>query len=133
MLLDHPNDPDRQVGEIFRRLSSLREACGEAALTRCVAAVLVTLGASAMAEAEIRARALTEPTGPRPRDVRVTAWAQRTTADPFDRASSRAKNGAQGTQDPAQRIDAGDGNGSHDQGTSPALVGCSATHRCTNT
>ena len=84
MHLDHPHDPDRQIGEVFRRLSSLRETCGEAAVSRCVSALLVTLGASAMAEAERQAAALAEPAGPRPGDVRVTAWAQRTTADPFD-------------------------------------------------
>ena len=48
MSLDNPHDPDRQIGEIFQKLSALRVACGEAALTRCVSAVLVTLGASAM-------------------------------------------------------------------------------------
>lgn len=84
MSLDNPHDPDRQIGEIFQKLSALRVACGEAALTRCVSAVLVTLGASAMAEAERRAHALAEPAGARPRDVRVTAWAQRKDSEPFD-------------------------------------------------
>lgn len=84
MHLDNLNDPDRQIGEIFRRLSSLREACGEAALSRCVTAVLVTLGASALAEAERRARTLAERTCPVTPGVRVTSWAQRKSAEPFD-------------------------------------------------
>jgi hypothetical protein len=84
MPLDHPNDPDRQIGEVFRRLSSLRDAFGDASLSRCVSAVLVTLGASALAEAEQRAGALAKPTGARQGDIRVTPWSQRTGSEPFD-------------------------------------------------
>lgn len=71
------HDPDRQVGEVFRRLSSLK-ALGEDAFARAVQAVLVALGRAAHEEGERRARALAEmTTGPRPGDVRVTAHARR--------------------------------------------------------
>ena len=52
MNLHEPNlshDPDRQVGEVFRRLSSLKEL-GEDAFERAVRAVLVTLGRAAHEE-----------------------------------------------------------------------------------
>ncbi|KQO76362.1 hypothetical protein [Methylobacterium sp. Leaf88] len=79
MNLHDPNlshDPDRQVGEVFRRLSSLKEL-GEEAFERAVRAVLVTLGRAAHEEGERRARRLAERTAPRSGDVRVTAHARR--------------------------------------------------------
>lgn len=79
MNLHEPNlshDPDRQVGEVFRRLSSLKEL-GEDAFERAVRAVLVTLGRAAHEEGERRARRLAERTAPRSTDVRVTAQARR--------------------------------------------------------
>ena len=79
MNLHEPNlshDPDRQVGEVFRRLSSLKEL-GEEAFERAVRAVLVTLGRAAHEEGERRARRLAERTAPRSGDVRVTAHARR--------------------------------------------------------
>lgn len=79
MNLHEPNlshDPDRQVGEVFRRLSSLKEL-GEDAFERAVRAVLVTLGRAAHEEGERRAERLAECTAPRSGDVRVSAHAQR--------------------------------------------------------
>ncbi|CAO4145439.1 hypothetical protein LPLAFNJD_LOCUS1941 [Methylorubrum aminovorans] len=89
MNLHEPNlshDPDRQVGEVFRRLSSLKEL-GEDAFERAVRAVLVTLGRAAHEEGERRARRLAERTAPQSGDVRVTAHARRRgDPDGFDNA-----------------------------------------------
>ncbi|AIQ92453.1 hypothetical protein [Methylobacterium oryzae] len=78
------HDPDRIIGDIFCRLSRCRESLGEDSLVKVAAAVRVALGAAVLEEAERRAAALAERTGPRPRDVRVTAWARRTGGDPYD-------------------------------------------------
>ncbi|MEN3230232.1 hypothetical protein PUR21_21755 [Methylorubrum rhodesianum] len=79
------HDPDRIVGEIFDRLATCRAEMGPASLQRVAAAVRQALGAAVLSEAERRARALAERTGgPRPRDVRVTSWAQRKESEPLD-------------------------------------------------
>ena len=70
------HDPDRQVGEVFRRLSALK-SLSEDAFDRAVRAVLVALGRAAHDEGERRARALAERTHAKPTDVRVTAYARR--------------------------------------------------------
>lgn len=73
-----PHDPDRLVGELFRRLSSLRSlGINEDAFSRAVQAALVALGRAAHEEGERRARRLAERTAPRSGDVRVTAHARR--------------------------------------------------------
>ncbi|MEL6060207.1 MULTISPECIES: hypothetical protein [unclassified Methylobacterium] len=81
MNLHDPNlsyDPDRLVGELFRRLSSLKGlGIDGGGFSRAVQAALVALGRAAHEEGERRARALAERTGPRPTDVRVTAHARR--------------------------------------------------------
>lgn len=79
------HDPDRIVGEIFDRLATCRAEMGTASLRRVAAAVRQALGAAVLSEAERRAQVLAERTsGPRARDVRVTSWAQRKGAEPFD-------------------------------------------------
>ncbi|GAA0282549.1 hypothetical protein LNAOJCKE_1476 [Methylorubrum aminovorans] len=87
MNLHDPNlshDPDRQVGEVFRRLSAMK-SLNEDAFDRVVSAVLVALGRAAHEEGERRARALAERTAPRATEVRVTAHARRTgDPDGFD-------------------------------------------------
>lgn len=75
------HDPDRQVGEVFRRLSAMR-SLNEDAFARVVHAVLVALGRAAHEEGERRARTLAERTAPRAGDARVTAYAQRRRPDP---------------------------------------------------
>jgi hypothetical protein len=75
---DLSNDPDRLVGELFRRLSALKGlGIDEGAFSRAVHAALIALGRAAQEEGERRAKALAELTGPRPTDVRVTAHARR--------------------------------------------------------
>ncbi len=80
MNLHDPNlqthDPDRQIGDVFRRLSSLK-SLHEEGFGRVVHAVLVALGRAAHEEGERRARRLAERTAPRSTDVRVTAHARR--------------------------------------------------------
>ncbi|MCG5249507.1 hypothetical protein [Methylorubrum extorquens] len=78
------NNPNHVIGDIFRRLAACRESLGEDSLVKVAAAVRVALGTAVLQEAERRAAALAERTGPRPRDVRVTAWARRTGGDPYD-------------------------------------------------
>ncbi len=79
------NDPDRIVGEIFDRLATCRAEMGRASLHRVAAALRVALGAAILTEAERHAAYLAERTGgPRPRDVRVSVWAQRKDAEPLD-------------------------------------------------
>lgn len=79
------HDPENIVGEIFDRLATCRAEMGHASLQRVAAAVRQALGAAVLREAERRAAVLAERTGgPRPRDVRVTVWAQRTGGDPLD-------------------------------------------------
>lgn len=77
------HDPDRQVGEIFRRLSSMRFQFGEDAFERVVRAVLQAMGAAAMREAERNAAFLREREAlrrrgpgfePRPRRIPVDDW-----------------------------------------------------------
>ncbi|MCF6949736.1 hypothetical protein L4M90_28690, partial [Klebsiella pneumoniae] len=75
------HDPDRQIGEVFRRLSSMK-SLHEEGFARVVHAVLVALGRAAHEEGERRARTLAERTAPRSGDVRVTAYAQRRRPDP---------------------------------------------------
>lgn len=70
------HDPDRQVGEVFRRLSAMK-SLNEDGFARVVHAVLVALGRAAHDEGERRARALAERTHAKPTDVRVTAYARR--------------------------------------------------------
>ena len=75
---DLPHDPDRLVGELFRRLSALKSlGIDEATFARVVHAALVALGRAAQEEGERRARVLAEFTGPKPTDIRVTAHARR--------------------------------------------------------
>lgn len=73
-------DPDRLLGEVFRRLSLMRAELGEYAFARAVQAVLAALGGAALEEAERRARTLRDRTTLSSADVRVTAAAAR----PFD-------------------------------------------------
>lgn len=73
-----PQDPDSQIGLIFKRLAGIYGSCGEPGLETAVRATLVALGRVALEEGERRARALSERTSPRPGDVRVTAQARRT-------------------------------------------------------
>ena len=79
-----PQDPNSQVGLVFRRLAGVRETFGEPALERVVRATLVTLGRAAHEEAEARARHLAERTAPPPPAVRVTSTARRHDADAFE-------------------------------------------------
>lgn len=82
-----PNrDPDRLVGEVFKRLSALRAlGIDEASFSRAVHAALIALGRAAHDEGERRARALAERAAPERKDVRVTAHARRTgDPDTFD-------------------------------------------------
>ncbi|MCP1558841.1 UNVERIFIED_ORG: hypothetical protein M2438_002931 [Methylobacterium sp. SuP10 SLI 274] len=80
----HAPDPDSLLGILFRRIFLLRTELGEPAYERSLKALLVALGASALDEAERRARALEGRTGPRPSDVRVTATAARRQSEPLD-------------------------------------------------
>ncbi|MBD8907194.1 hypothetical protein [Methylorubrum zatmanii] len=80
----YASDPDSLLGILFRRICVLRTELGEAAYERSLRALLVTLGASALDEAERRARDLEERIGTRPSDVRVTATAARRQPEPLD-------------------------------------------------
>jgi hypothetical protein len=77
-------DPARQVGEIFRRLSGCQATYGEAGFTRIAKTVLVALGRAAMDEAERQARHLRERTAPAPPGIRVSATARRVDFDNWD-------------------------------------------------
>ena len=80
-----PQDPDSQVGLVFRRLSAMRAEFGPGdALDRAVRATLVTLGRVAHEEAEARARHLAERAAPPPPGTRVTSTARRHDADAFE-------------------------------------------------
>lgn len=75
---------DVLVGDLFRRLFLMRDL-SETAFRAAVEGALVALGRAAHDEAEARARRLADRTGPRPADVRVTAWGQRRIdTDTFD-------------------------------------------------
>lgn len=74
------DDPDRGLGEVFTRMARLRAGLGEPAYARCVSAVLATIGRVALEEAERRAEAL-DARRPRPTDVRVRPFADRTPPD----------------------------------------------------
>ena len=85
MITSDTHDPASQVGEIFKRLASARDALGEPSFGRVVSAVLIALAAATLVEAERHAKALAERTGgARPTDVRVTAWNQRKGGEPLD-------------------------------------------------
>lgn len=73
-------DPDRGLGEVFCRMSRLRAGLGEEAYARGVTALLAALGRVALEEAERRAAAL-EGRRPRPADVRVRPFADRSPPD----------------------------------------------------
>lgn len=77
-------DPARQVGEIFRRLSGCHATYGEAAFARIAAAVLVALGRSALEEAEAQALRLRERSAPAHPGIRVSATARRVDFDAWD-------------------------------------------------
>ncbi len=72
------------LGILFRRIFLLRTELGEPAYERSLKALLVALGASALDEAERRARILEGRTGPRPSDVRVSSTAARRQPEPLD-------------------------------------------------
>lgn len=78
------SDPDSLLGILFRRIFLLRTELGEPAYERSLKALLVALGASALDEAERRARILEGRTGPRPSDVRVSSTAARRQPEPLD-------------------------------------------------
>ena len=78
------HDPARQVGEVFRRLASAREAFDETAFSRIVRAVLVALGRAVLEEAERQARRLRERTAPGRLGVKVSATARRIDFDGWD-------------------------------------------------
>jgi hypothetical protein len=77
-------DPARQVGEIFRRLSGCQATYGEAGFARIAAAVLVALGRAALEEAERQARHLRERSAPVGPGIRVSATARRVDFDGWD-------------------------------------------------
>ena len=78
------DDIDRRVGEIFRRMAVLRVELGEPSFERTVRRVLAALGASALEEAELRARVLAERQAPPQSTIRVTAFADRAAPEPLD-------------------------------------------------
>lgn len=82
--LPETEDPTRQVGEIFRRLSGCHVTYGEKAFVRIVAAVLVALGRAAMEEAEAQALRLRERSAPPRPGIRVSATARRVDFDAWD-------------------------------------------------
>lgn len=77
----HSHDPDRQVGEIFRRLSSMRFQFGEDAFERVTKAVFQALGAAAMAEAERHAAYIRHRAGFRPGDYGLDLTPRRIEVD----------------------------------------------------
>ena len=77
-------DPARQIGEIFKRLSGCQATYGETAFARIVAAVLVALGRAAMEESERQARRLRERTAPSGPGIKVSATARRVDFDGWD-------------------------------------------------
>lgn len=77
------DENDAMVGEVFRRLSCLRSELGEGAASRAVRDVLQALGASALREAETRARALRDCRGRRPGDLTVRPFADRRGPEPW--------------------------------------------------
>lgn len=52
------HDPDRGMGEVFTRVARVRASLGEPVYARAVKALLLTLGAIALEEAERRAKSL---------------------------------------------------------------------------
>ncbi|TNC11692.1 hypothetical protein FF100_18830 [Methylobacterium terricola] len=74
-------NPDAQVGQLFRRLSTMRVELGEPAFERTIRDLLQTLGSSAMREAEARARALASRGGRHPSDVWVRPFADRRSSE----------------------------------------------------
>ncbi|MCJ2026453.1 hypothetical protein [Methylobacterium sp. J-067] len=84
-----PQDPDSQVGLVFRRLAGVRDTYGEPALERAVRATLVTLGRAAHEEAQAQARHLAERIAPPRPGVRVTSTARRYDADAFETGEER--------------------------------------------
>lgn len=78
------DDADTRLGEIFRRLALLRSELGENSYDRTVRDLLQALGASALREAEHRARTLDESGRPRPTDVRVTPFPARRPREPME-------------------------------------------------
>ena len=77
-------DPARQIGEIFKRLSGCYAVYGETGFTRIVAAVLVALGRAAMEESERQALRLRERTAPTAPGIRVSSAARRVDFDGWD-------------------------------------------------
>lgn len=78
------NPSDNMLGLLFSRIFHLRTELGEQAYERSLRALLVALGASALAEAERLARAFEGRTGRRPTDLHATPWTRRTTGEPLD-------------------------------------------------
>lgn len=78
------DDPARQVGEIFRRLTLAGETFPSQAFGRIVGAVLVALGKSVLEEAELQAARLRERIAPARPGTRVTATARRVDFDGWD-------------------------------------------------
>ncbi len=74
-------DPARQIGEVFRRLSGCQSAYGDAGMSRIVASVLVALGRAAMAVSEMQARHLRERSTPPSPGIRVSSTARRVDFD----------------------------------------------------
>ena len=85
----HPVTADTQLGEVIRRLFQMR-ALGDGAFSRAIQAVLVTLGRSALEEAELQAAAPAMRVAPDASGVRVTPWGLRrrhVTSDPGGRST----------------------------------------------
>lgn len=77
----HADFFDADVGALFRRLCHLRTELGEPAFERTIHALLQTLGAAALREAEERARLLRDRTEPRPGDIKVIPFGARRPRD----------------------------------------------------
>lgn len=85
----HHATADTQLGEVIRRLFQMR-ALGEGAFSRAIQAVLVTLGRSALEEAELQASVTTGRAMQNGAGVRVTPWGLRRphdTSEPGDRSA----------------------------------------------
>lgn len=78
------DDVDARIGQIFVRLSRLRIELGDGALDRTVHALLHALGASALREAERRARSLAARHQPLATDIAVRPYDQRRPPEPLD-------------------------------------------------
>ncbi|BAR47150.1 hypothetical protein [Methylobacterium aquaticum] len=74
--------PDAQVGQLFRRLSTMRVELGEPAFERTIRDLLKTLGSAALREAEARAQVLRDRGVRRPGDIAVRPFAAR--SSPMD-------------------------------------------------